>query len=207
MWGKPTLPTHGCLPVVVGPDDSRPIDVTTTEGRLPRQHSHQSPHLHSFLHLTLFTPVAPKTSVTGATYLLTWSHSSTPHGLPSLAPPPPPLPSVPLFSHPKKECLLWLSVGLLLNLFSLLVRAGIEQHLGPKPVLSLRQLCVRWLGGFFMHGVQVATYGANAAAPEFIPQQTTGDWPSTTAPNENEKCLFSNTQGFLHNILVTCFNK
>ena len=38
---------------------------------------------------------------------------------------------VTLFLHPKKEHPLWLSVNLLLHLFSLLTRMGIEHHPGP----------------------------------------------------------------------------
>ena len=109
----------------------RPNGVTTTGGRPPRPQSRHSPHL-SLTH-SLISPF-------GATYLPTWSHSSTIHG-PSCGSSHSSASSssVPLPFHLKKECPFWLSVSLLLHPISLLIQAGIEPH--PGPVQDLYLLC------------------------------------------------------------------
>ena len=90
--------------MVVGPDNSRTNGVITTGMRCPRPYSRYSPHLHSF-HLTLFAPVALKTGA-APPILRPRSHSSTPHGPPSLVPLPAQLPQFLSFPPPppQKQC-------------------------------------------------------------------------------------------------------
>ena len=69
----------------VGPNHSRQNDITTNGGRPPRPHSRHSPHLHSLISSRPFHPGCAEDRY-GDTYLLKRSHSSTPHGPPSLVP-------------------------------------------------------------------------------------------------------------------------
>ena len=90
-WGEPcTHCTRGVqsrqrrrLSVVVGPDNGRPNGVITTGGRPQRPHSLHSPHPHSLIISHPFHPGGAQDRC-GTTYLPTRSHSSTPHGPPSL---------------------------------------------------------------------------------------------------------------------------
>ena len=77
--------------VVDGPYNNQSNGVTTTGGRPTRPHSRHWPHLHSLISSHPFH-VGGAQDRCGATYLPTWSHSSTTHGLPSLVPLPPPFP-------------------------------------------------------------------------------------------------------------------
>ena len=74
-----------CLFFLIRPDNSLPNDITTTGGRPPRPHSRHSPRLHSLISSRPFHSGGANDQC-GATYLLTRSHSSTPHGSPSLVP-------------------------------------------------------------------------------------------------------------------------
>ena len=193
--------------MVVEPDNSRPIDVTTTEGRLDFRdntrinhptftHSFISPfsplwhlrpawcHLPTDLVPLLYPTWASLSSSSSASSSICSSLFSPQKGVPTLALSGPP-------SQPfQPPC------------------PGRDWTASRSKTRAQFTTVVCTLVGWLFYAWS-ATYGVNAVAtaPEFIPQQTTGDWPSITAPNENEKCLFSNIQGFLHNILVTCFNK
>ena len=89
-WGVQARQKRGRF-VMVWPDNSRASGVTTTGGRPPRLLSRHSPHLHLLISSHPFHPAGTQDRC-GATYLSTRSHSSTPHGPPSLVPLQPPLP-------------------------------------------------------------------------------------------------------------------
>ena len=86
----------------------------------------------------------------GATYLPTQSHSLTPNGPSSLV-----LPPFLYFLTLRKSAHFgsqWASFST--SLASMSGRGFSRIQVPSKTVLSLRQSCARWLGGFFMHGVR-----------------------------------------------------
>ena len=139
---------------------SRPNGVTTTRWRPPRPRTSFTSHL--LIHISPFSPRwcprPPSTILPGPTLLPPQAFLLSPSYTTSS--------SVPLFYHLKKECLIRLSVSLLLHLFSLLIRAGLSHIKALSKTHAQFEAVVSMLVGS-PSCAWCATSGATATALEF----------------------------------------